>query len=152
MANAVIFWPFCDAEMTTSPWDWKTVQMKISFRERRFSLANLCSAESRVIVTRACGTHARKLGSCRACSAREAQLRRVRNTYLSLSSAITSGWSKPTRLGISEIIISQSLAGVANIPARCQMSAPVGLRDLNWFLSQSHTACTREFSTKRIWL
>lgn len=49
----------------------------------------------------------RKLGSRVAKHA----FRRVRDTYLPLSSTITSGWSKRTRLGISEIIISQSLAG-----------------------------------------
>lgn len=72
----------------------------------------VCPADSRVIRD----THARMHARSHENWGREARQRRggARDTrYLPLSSTITPGWSKPAPpgAGISEIIISQSLAG-----------------------------------------
>lgn len=99
---------------------------------QRFSLANVCMPSGIACnrAARATCTHVRKLGSRRACPFHEErELRRVRDAYLSLSPAITSGWSKSTRHGISEIIISQSLAGwqICQQGVKCQLLRDRGI-------------------------
>lgn len=104
---------------------------------------------SGIACNRATRIHARKLGSRRACSSRE-ERDCAKGAYLSLSSAITSGWSKSTRHGISEIIISQSLAGwqICQQGVKCQL-----LRDRGIWINFFHGYRRHvQESCERIWI